>query len=54
MEGGESEESTELLLRAEIFRSKLIKNFSLPYTCADKSEKAVPKYYSKETSGNKR
>ena len=55
MAGRESEETTEkLLLRAEIFRSKLIENFLLLDTLTDKSEEAVPKYYSTElSSGNK-
>ena len=41
-------EEEQLLLRAEIFRSKLIEHFQLLDTMTDKSSEEIPKYYSDE------
>ena len=38
----------QLLLRAEIFRSKLIEHFQLLDTLTDASSEEIPKYYSDE------
>lgn len=43
---GKMAEEEQLLLRAEIFRSKLIEHFRLLDTMTDKSSEEVPKYYS--------
>ncbi|XP_065060530.1 cation channel sperm-associated protein 2-like isoform X2 [Rhopilema esculentum] len=42
----------QLLLRAEIFRSKLIEHFQLLDTLTDASSEEIPKYYSDEVKNN--